>query len=696
MPLNLDYHLRLDDSVAKSPNLASRFTDQDLTRIGETCWDGYESDVASRSQWLRRNQAAMDLALQLQKDKTFPWPGASNVAFPLVTIAAMQFHSRAYPAIISGTDIVKYRCPSTDKTGELYQKALRVGKFMSYQCLEQDQPWEEQHDRLLLQIPIVGCAFVKTRYVPSLGHNVSELVPAMSLVMNYYAKSVESCTRKTHVIPYFRNEVHEKCKSSTWIDITDEAWYKEPIAPYQPPGTPEADLRKGVTEPQPDDASPLTFLEQHCYLDLDKDGYQEPYVVTLEATSHKVVRIVARWEESADVERNGADQVIRIRPTEYFTKYELIPSPDNGVYGLGFGILLGPLNESVNTLVNQLIDAGTMSNAAGGFFSRGVKMRGGAYTFQPFGWQRVDSTGDDLRKGIVPLPVREPSTVLFQLLSFLVNYTQRIGGASDMIQGENPGQNTPAQTSQAMIEQGMKIYSALFKRVWRCMKEEFSKLYILNARHLPSSTPFGDGVVSREDFLGDASQICPVADPNVTSDLMRLQQASAIADRAHAVSGYDVDEAEIRLLSAMKVDGIESLYTGVKNLPPPGPTEKVQIATIKAQSDQADLRAEMQRFVVTMMEESRVNDATIINLQAQAAEHAANADSEVQSHQTAQIDAMIGLLKLRQSHIQGAIDVQLQKMKITQEAIKAQGAASKAEAAATSAAIKKKEAANVS
>lgn len=691
--LNLDYHLRLDSDVPKSPNLAPLFGAEDLERIGALVWEGYEADERSREAWVRRNQAAMDLALQLQKDKTFPWPGASNVAFPLVTIAAMQFHSRAYPALISGTDIVKFRCPATDKTSDLYRRASRVGKYMSYQVLEEDQSWEEQHDRLLLQIPIVGCAFIKTYRSPAKGHNVSELVPAMSLAMNYYAKSVEECGRKTHSIPYFRNQVYERCKAGTWIDITKDAWYTAPVTPFQAPGTHEADARKGLTAQPADDATALTFLEQHCYFDFDKDGYQEPYTVTIEATSHKVVRIVARWEEGADVERNGRGEMIRIRATESFTKYGLIPSPDGSVYDLGFGLLLGPLNESVNTLLNQIIDSGTMSNTAGGFFGRGVKIRGGAYTFQPFGWQRVDSTGDDIRKSIFELPVREPSAVLFNVLTFLVNYTQRIGGATDMIQGENPGQNTPAQTSQAMIEQGMKIYSALFKRVWRCMKEEFSKLYILNTRHMPASKPFGDGRISREDFMGDASQICPTADPNVTSDLMRLQQASAIADRAHQVPGYDVDEAEIRLLAAMKVDGIETLYTGVKNLPPPGPTEKVQVATIKEQTAQLKIQAEMQRFVVTMMEETRVNDATITNLQAQAAEHAANADSETQAHETAQVDAMIGLLKLRNDHLRGAVDMELGKLKLATEAFKAHGAASKADAAAA-AAVKKKAEAN--
>src|SRR5258706_9432508 len=142
------------------------------------------------------------------------------------------------------------------------------------------------------------------------------------------------------------------------------------------------------------------------------------------------------------------NHIIRIDPVHYFTKYTFIPSPDGGFYGLGFGALLGPLNQSVDTLVNQLVDAGTMSNSGGGFLARGVKIKGGKSSFDPFEWKPVDSTGDDLRKNIFPLPIREPSNVLFQLLGMLVGYAEKISGATDIMTGVSPGQNTPAETSR--------------------------------------------------------------------------------------------------------------------------------------------------------------------------------------------------------------------------------------------------------
>lgn len=670
--LNLDTHLRLDDSIPKVANLTDRFSPEDLTILGGWVWDGYLQDELSRADWLRRNERAMDLAMQLQKAKSFPWPDCANVAFPLVTIAAMQFHARAYPALVQGTNVVKCRVPGPDPKGEATLRADRIGRYMSYQVLEEDQAWEEGQDRLLLQLPILGSVFKKSKFSSSLGHNISEVVPAKSLVMNYYAKSVESAPRKTQIIPFYRNEVHERCMAGTWRDITEEPWYTSLTQPYVAPGTLESDKRLGMTPPLVDEATPLNFLEQHCFADFDKDGYAEPYIITIEANSKAVVRIVARWEAPADVERNGRGRVVRIRSVEEYTKYELIPSPDGGIYGLGFGILLGPLNESVNSLCNMILDAGTMSITSGGFIARGVKIRGGEYAFSPFQWNRVDSTGDDLRKGLVELPVRQVDAVLFQMLTFLVNYTQRVSGSTDALVGENPGQNTPAATQASMVEQGQKIYTALFKRVWRCMKAEFGKLFILNALYLPKEKSFGQGgKIMREDFLGDPSQIVPVADPNITSEQMRMTQAATIAERSKLTAGYNPDEVEKRFLNALQVDNIEVIYPGVKAMPP-GESEKITLEKLKQegtlQIENNKLKAAQMEFVISMQEEQKLNRANIIKLMAQADLFAAQAQSEPMGEQVAMMNVMLGVLKHRNEHLTNHIELALKSLELDAEA----------------------------
>ena len=665
--LNLDKHIRLTDDTATATNLTDKFDDKDLVRIGEWTHEGYVRDCASRAGWVKRMQAAMDLALQLQKEKTFPWPGASNVAFPLITIATLQFHSRAYPAILSGPEPVQYRVTADDPTGQETQRAIRIGQHMSWQIMEEDEDWEEQFDRLLINVPIVGSAFKKTYFSAIKGHNESEFVPAKDLVMDYFAKSVEECARKTHVIPMHKNELYEKIQAGIFRDVSEENWFnetaRETVRDYR------EDLRKGTTPPQGDETTPYTILEQHCLIDLDGDGYAEPYIVTIEDFSKSVLRIVARWESSDDIRRLRNGKIVNIKTTEYFTKYGFIPSPDGGVYDLGFGILLGPLNESVNTLINQLIDAGTMATTAGGFLGRGVKIRGGSYTFAPLEWKRVDSTGDDLQKGIFPLPVREPSSVLFQLLGLLIDYTNRVSGATDTMAGINPGQNTPAETSRTMVEQGMKIYSAIFKRIWRSMKWEFKKLYGLNAAFLPEKKFFGTSrrFVLREDYRGDPANIAPVADPNITSEATRLAQAVTLKQAAYTTPGYNLQEVEKNFLRAHRVPNIDQIYPGPDKVPPL-PNPKMQAEQVKAQVKMQQIQSDQQKFIVELMEERRVNSAKILEIQARAEKEMAEAKGVETGHQLAAIDAVIGILKHHDETLNKRIDAMLKHMEITNAA----------------------------
>lgn len=664
--LNLNSKIVLNDAAIKSPNLCDKFDKEDLDSIGNYVWDGYARDKQSRTNWAKRNEAALDLATQIQRDKNFPWPGASNVAFPLVTIAALQFHARAYPTILSGTDVVRCRVIGEDPQGEKKARADRVSSYMSWQVLEEDQAWEEQKDRLLIVLPIVGCAFNKSYFSGSLGYNVGELVMAQDLILDYSSKSVESAPRKTQIIPLYRNEMHERILRKAFRDVRDESWYDEPPAPRSGVDISKRDQRLGQSPPQSDFETPFTVLEQHVSLDLDDDGYAEPYIITIEESSKATLRIVTRFDRMEDIEKSPSGEIISIRPMEYFTKYSFIPSPDGGIYDMGFGVLLGPLNESVNSLINQLIDAGTMANSAGGFLGRGAKIRGGVYTFAPLEWKRVDSTGDDLKKSIFPLPVRDPSAVLFQLLGLLIEYTNRVSGATDTMVGENPGQNTPAANMNTMVEQGMKIYNAIFKRVWRSMKGEFKKLYILNAIYTPiQGKAFGTntGKILREDFLGNPDAVVPSADPNVTSETAQIQRAVMLKQAAQTTPGYNTDEVEMRFLKALKVDAPEKLFPGTEGKPPPEDVKltieklRMEVKGQELQFEQVKLQNERQQFALTLMEEQRVNDATIMQLEAKAASLVAGVKGDEIDREISALDAAIGLKKTHNDELKAKIEL---------------------------------------
>jgi len=645
-------------------NIANLLCKADLEAIGTQVVKDFDADLQSRSSWEKRTEASLKLALQVAETKNFPWPNASNVKFPLITIAALQYHARSYPVLIDSDLPVKCRVVGDDKDGLHALRATRVEQHMSYQLLEEDEDWESEMDKVLITQPIIGCAFKKTYYDPVRKHNISENVLAKDLVVNYWTKSLETAPRVTHVLQMSRNEIYERVARGLWCEIS-ESHQQGSSGWVMGNGLQTAqDKAQGITPPQLNDSStPIEILEQHCHIDFDDDGYAEPYIVYVRKDNKQVARIVARYTDK-DVEYNEKKVILSITAEQYFTKYPFIPSPDGGFYDLGFGVLLGPLNESINTILNQLVDAGTMAVTAGGFLSRGIKLRGGESSFRPLEWKHVDTTGDDLRKGIVPLPVREPSQVLFTLLNLLINYGERIGGSVDILSGQNPGQNTPAETTRTMAEQGMKIFNGIFKRTHRSLKQEFRKLYRLNQIFVTENTQYvsnakSEGIVLATDYSGPVTDVMPTADPSVTSDAQRLNQAAAIAQRVAATPGlYNRYEAERTFLKAMKVTNIEKLLPDPKgpNAIPQPPNIKLQIEEMKIKSKQAEVELTMKMGLLKLMADAELNQAKIKKLEAEAEVLKIGVLHEGEKLRLQEINTQIGLQRERREGILGSID----------------------------------------
>ena len=255
--IQLETKLKFNQDLIDSPNLTDRFDTRDLATIAMWTWEGFTKDKASRRQWEERNNAAMDLAMQIQQAKNFPWPNCSNIIFPLVSIASLQFSTRSYANLIRGVEIFKYRVVG-DTSPQMLIQAKAISKHMSWQVLEEDQAWEEQHDRLFINVSIVGTAFIKTRFSPAEQHNTSTLVPARDLVMDYHARSVESCSRKTEIVKIYRNEIYERCMRGIYRDVRDEPWFKESarIGIVESLNEAEHDKRIGLEAPQGDQDTP--------------------------------------------------------------------------------------------------------------------------------------------------------------------------------------------------------------------------------------------------------------------------------------------------------------------------------------------------------------------------------------------------------------------------------------------------------
>lgn len=604
------------ETIQDSDNLANEVGEKLLDEIGRVVVQDYEIDEQSRRKWKVKMEDATELALQLVQPKNYPWPKAANVKFPLLTIASLQFASRAYPALVKAPDLVKFRVQGKDEGGTKASRAGRISRHMSWQLLEQDEKWEEDQDRAFLALPILGCVFKKSYYDAVREHNCSKLVLPKNLCVHYYAKSIEDAERKTEIFELYEREVRERVLRGLFKDHE----YGPPPAPEER----EEDTRQGLSAPLSDSETPRTFLEQHRYLDLDGDGYKEPYVVTVEKASKKVARIVARIEEvvteqsvaieelqkriralaeglpqpnpgepptpqqvavirQAEMQINAWNaqieelarqkpKVLRIKPIEYYTKYSFIPAPDGGFYDLGFGALLGPINDSVNTLINQLIDSGTLQNGSMGFIGKGARIKGGKVRFSPFEWKRVDVAGATLRDSLVPLPVNAPSDVLFNMLSLLINYAERLGSVTDAMMGENPGQNTPAYNMSAMLEQGLQVFNGIFKRVYRSFRTELRRLYKLNAIYLDSEEYFSyqdsDVTALRADYTSDPKDLIPAADPNAFSSKEKLVKAQAIREAAMTAPGYDPIKVEMRFLESLDIPDVAEIFPLVPEVDP--------------------------------------------------------------------------------------------------------------------------------
>jgi chaperonin GroES len=343
---------------------------------------------------------------------------------------------------------------------------------------------------------------------------------------------------------------------------------------------------------------------------------------------------------------------------QLYTKFGFVPNPDGGFYDIGFGILLGPLNESVNTLINQLIDSGTINNLSSGFIGKGLRLKMGDSQFDPGEWKPVNATGDDLRKQIVPLPSKEPSKVLFELMGTLVTSGKELASVAEIFVGKMPGQNTPATTTMASIEQGMKVFTAVYKRIFRSLSQEFNKIFDLNSLYLDPNKYVAviDTTVGPDDFSKEAYDICPGADPSAMSKTEKLTKAQGLVE-AMQMFGPILNPIEIavRVLEAQEQPNYQKLFSQqvleTGQVPPPPPDPKVQALQMKAQLDQQAAGVRMQESQQKMELERRTSEQKMMM---EAQQHA----QEMQFEQDrAKIQAASELqnaqVKIAAAHAQG-------------------------------------------
>ena len=568
-----------------SINIADSLDKDQLIKIGNQVVSGYETDCDSRKPWEEDLKNWTDLALQVTSTKTFPWPNAANIKYPLLATAAMQFAARAYPTLVpSNGKLVKCRVIGSDMDGQKTARANRISTHMSYQLLDEMDGWEEDMDKLLISLPIAGTCFKKTYWDSAKQKNCSKLVLPKTLVVNYYCRNLDDAERITEILHLTKRKIKERQNQGIYLEVD----IGDPSADSLDPTTSVNGAFQRTAND--DETTPYVILEQHTYLDLDEDGYSEPYIITVEEASKKVLRIVPRFDsDGVVVGENG--KIVSIEAIQYYTKYGFIPNPDGGFYDIGFGRLLGPLNNSANTIINQLVDAGSLSNLQAGFIGKGLRIKMGESRFQPGEWKAVNAVGDDLKKQIFPLPVREPSQVLFNLLDLLLKSGKELASVAEIFVGKMPGQNTPATTTMATIEQGMKVFTAVYKRVYRALTSEFRKIYKLNRTYMNIEEYVSvlDEPVPQSDYQGPVDDIIPGADPTAVSSQEKQQKVQAL----------------MQLLQLGTIDpmAVTELYLEAHEIPEPQkymrqpqpqPDPKMEAIKAKAQVDQQKAQTDMQ------------------------------------------------------------------------------------------------------
>lgn len=534
-------------AVSSHVNLVGVMDDGVIGRHASLALMEYRLDKASMSEWLEKMGKGIDLAKLDKEKKTYPFSNASNVKYPLVTSAALQFNARAYPAIVQADKTVKTKTYGADQNGQKAARGERVSAHMSWQLQCELEEWEADTDRMLVQLPVVGTMIRKTWYDAAQERPRSRLIEPGKFIVNNNVKTLETAPRSTEEISLFPSEIRERVASGVFADLEYHA------------------------EDSEDTAAPVAFIEQHCRLDLDGDGYGEPYIITVHVASQKCARLVADFDGPDVKYITGMDEagqqvatgIKSIRRGSYFTAYHFMPSLSGGFWGTGLGLLLGDISETVNTIINMQIDAGHMASLGGGFIGNGFRLKGGSQNLKPGEWRQVQATGASIKDSMVPITFPGPDATLFQMLGLLIDAGREIASVKDILTGDTGTKNMTATTTMALIEQGLMVFSAAYKRIYLSLRHEFKILAKINAATVDPAryNEFHDQEQQfdpAQDYAAADMDIVPVADPKAVTKMQELAKADLLMNMA-SQGLVNPGEATNRILEAASIPDRDEL-----------------------------------------------------------------------------------------------------------------------------------------
>ena len=539
-------------------NLADVLDEQTLGELSSDLIAQYEEDNDSRSEWEEGYVKGLDLLGIKYEERTQPFAGASGVTHPLIAESVTQFQAQCYKELLPAGGPVKTQIIGMkDQARE--EQATRVKDFMNHQITEVMEEFDTDTDQMLFYLPLSGSTFKKVYYDPLKQRAVSMFVPAEDMVIPYSATDLTTSSRVTHVLRMDENQVRKMQVAGEYKDIELSSSYDDSD------GSVKEKVREldGAEKSHTDDI--YTILEMHVDLDIegfeDRDpmgeptGIKLPYIVTLDKGSGEILSIRRNYEFDDPLKRKR----------QYFVHYKFLPGL--GFYGFGLIHMIGGLGRAATSILRQLIDSGTLANLPAGFKARGLRIRNDDEPLNPGEFRDIDAPGGDIRSSIIPLPFKEPSGTLAQLLGSLIDAGRRFVSIADQQVGQNMGKEMPVGTTVALLERGMKVMSAIHKRLHYAQKQEFRLLSNVLAENLPPEYPYdvsgGNRQVKQTDFDGRVD-IIPVSDPNIFSMAQRVTLAQTQLQLAQSnPQVHNLYQAYRRMYLALEVQNIDEV------LPPP-------------------------------------------------------------------------------------------------------------------------------
>jgi hypothetical protein len=615
-------------------NLAE-FIDPDvLTNISSELRQSYEDDKGSRQQWEEAYTKGLDLLGLNYNERSQPFQGASGVTHPLLAESVTQFQAQAYKELLPASGPVRAQVIGL-ATKEKEDQAQRVAEFMNYQMMHVMEEYDPELDQMLFYLPLSGSTFKKIYYDSNLGRAVSKFVPSEDLVVPYTATNLEECERVTHVLKRTENDIKKMQVTGFYRDI--------PLQPSEEDQNKveEKERKLSGIEKNSYKDDQYTLLEMHVDLDIEgfehPDGIKLPYIVTIDEGSSEVLSIY----------RNYSQEDSLYKKQQYFVHYKFMPGL--GFYGLGLIHMIGGLSRTATAALRQLIDAGTLANLPAGFKARGLRVADDDQPIQPGEFRDVDAPSGDLRAGLLPLPYKGADPTLFQLLGFCVQAGKEFATVADQKLGDAANAGAPVGTTMALMERGMRVMSAIHKRMHYAQRIEFKLLARIFSQSLPPVYPYevqGDLQTLKASDFDERIDIIPVSDPTIFSMSQRITLAQTQLQLAQAAPQmHNMYEAFRRMYSAMGVQNIEAI------LPPPSGPQPLDpgqenatalsggaLTAFRKQNHNAHIDAHRAFFSSALV---KTNPQTMMILQSHIAEHVAlQAREEVEQEMQKELEEM--------------------------------------------------------